>query len=192
MLLFESLKLSDALSRGSRKLTEENFKEYNSNNDDPVLFLERLPEHKKLVLVKSTDSLNKESLSYSLTQSGSAKMSLNPRGGESPEECNHPEYFTKSLKRSKTPTMQSSTCHLMNSIDLEKNHFDAVKNSAVRETPTIKNPFLAFNDEHARISTLQGPQMETYQSLKAPLGRCETEAKLNKHLQKYTHFFSEC
>jgi len=69
MLLFESLKLSEQLSRGSRKMTEENFKEYNSNNDDHILFLERLklPDHKKLILIKSNDSPNKESLSYSLS-----------------------------------------------------------------------------------------------------------------------------
>ena len=36
--------------------------------------------------------------------------------------------------------------------------------------------------------------METYQSIKVPLIRCETEGFLNKKISvtKYTKFFSEC
>jgi hypothetical protein len=51
-----------------------------------------------------------------------------------------------------------------------------MKQTVIRPTATIKNPFFAFNDEHARISTIQAYPLDTFQSAKEKRPRCETEA----------------
>eukprot|EP00347_Sterkiella_histriomuscorum_P020330 403338220 len=216
---FDSVKLTEGplfTSRSSYELNEEIFQEYNSNND------ERLPrqpsniydyqqqyqncynyvDNENNILIKSNDSPNRMSLSYNLSQSQvvSNKLSIQTlQELESPRMKGNQKPLHQGFincQRSKTPTVQSSISCFKNSFYKEINQKDIEKEQFVRPTGIIKNPFIKYRDEFARISPNNYPNQRYNSLLYKP--RCETEVNdYNSKIQKqdsqdnFRHFFSQ-
>ncbi|CDW85198.1 UNKNOWN [Stylonychia lemnae] len=167
-----------------------------SNNQDTK-------NYNQIFSVRSNDSLNRESITFSLTQSQAAsnKLSINTfHPNESPRDTITATYNTSDFnhcnKRSKTPTVQSSTANFIYSFDKEKSHFEKEKQSVVRPTATIKNPFTTFDYSQLNVKQSQSKLRNNFNS-QGVMNRCETEAgKLKKQafqdqeIKVFQNFFS--
>ena len=81
----------------------------------------------------------------------------------------HLQWHNKSPKRSKTPTVQTSSACFLSSFDQEIEKIET-QNSGVRPTVCIKNPFLKYDDQNTKIATNSKSFVQI-----APLQRCNTE-----------------